>query len=274
METETQLHPELASQVGISQEQKKYDIHPSLQTELEPEEQPQPIEQTIQTEPSVAVEEPVEPQDPKERNWRELRAQAERSKQIEREYKQRDEAHAREIEFYRQQALNKQQEPDDDYRTESEKKLERQMEELRQQVAKNQEETNNANRRAAVSQGENRLLQDYPDIREIVSDENIKRLEYEYPHLYNSVIASSDVYAVGSTAYELILAKGIAQRKATKIQQQSPNRNMPRSASTVAPQAGETPIQRAGNFMGNTIASEDERKALYQEMISSSRNRL
>jgi hypothetical protein len=83
---------------------------------------------------------------------------------------------------------------------------------------------------------------------------------------------------VGSTAYELIIAKGIAARKSNmnsmqNAQNSNQNRNKPRSASTVAPQAGETPIQRAGNFMGNSISSEDERKALWAEMIGASKNR-
>ena len=114
---------------------------------------------------------------------------------------------ARERDFYRQQAEKQsRQEPEEDYHTEDEKKFSREMEELRQQVSKQEQETQKAKQQAAISRAEQRLAQDYPDIRDVVSDENISRLELEYPHLYNSVIASTDVYTVGSAAYEMIIS--------------------------------------------------------------------
>lgn len=288
-ETENQLHPELAFQIGIPQETKKYEVHPSLQVELEAQEEsvsPEPDQAIINTAQQAPQNPPVEqsqekaPETTKDRNWRELRAQTERAKQIEREAQEI----ARERDFYREQAMRNQktQEVDEDYRTETEKKLSKEMEELRALVARQSQETENAKRQSATARAEQRLAQDYPDIREIVTDENIQRLETEFPELYNSVIASSNIYSVGAAAYEMIIAKGIAQRvqksnmnsyENVQKSNTNPNRNRPKSASTVSPQAGETPIQRAGNFMGNSISSEEERKALYAEMIASSRNK-
>ena len=284
---ENQLHPELAFQAGIQQvPQKQYETHPSLIAEVEAEPQVAQEAQPEQEQTDPTVPEPVQSIDiveekrhnDKETNLRELRAQAQRTKQIEREAKEREDALARERDFYREQAMRtqKQQEADEDYRTETEKQLSRQMEELKQQMARQAQETEKAKRQAAVTQAEHRLLQDYPDMREVVTNENIQRLETEYPALYNSVIASNDVYSVGAAAYELIVGKGIAQKKTPLshlAQSSNPNRNKPRSVSTIAPQTGETPIQRAGNFMGNSISSEEERKALYAEMINASRNR-
>ena len=61
---DNQLHPELAYQAGIEQEKKSYDIHPSLQMELDeatqsvPEQEPEPVvEQQVQPEPAPVVQE-------------------------------------------------------------------------------------------------------------------------------------------------------------------------------------------------------------------------
>ncbi len=282
---ENQLHPELAFQAGIPQQQKRYDIHPSLQPEVM--EAPEPVEQEVQAVEEIAEQSPVEQvaqqeeapiaETPKDRDWRAVRQQADEAKALRREA----EAMARERDFYRQQAEKQQiQQPQqDDYRTEYEKQLAHEMAQLRQQVAAQEKETAQAKQQSAIARAEQRLAQDYPDIREVVSDDNIRRLEIEYPHLYNSVIASSDVYTVGSAAYEMIMAKGIYKKPSNTLHQlanqvSTKNASKPRSVSTVAPQTGETPIARAGNFMGNSISSEDERKALYAEMLNASRNRI
>lgn len=280
-----QLHPELAYQAGIPQEQKQFDVHPSLQMELdapEPVEESVEIAQTapIQQEVQETVQEQPEPvqEAPKERDWRAVRAQADEARRL----KHEAEAIARERDFYRQQAerAQKVQQPiEEDYRTDTERQLAQEMAELKSQVAKQREEALKAQQQAVIARAEQRLYADYPDIKEVVSNENIDRLEIEYPHLYNSVIASNDVYNVGSAAYELIKAKGIYKPKANTLNQLAQSSNVarnqakPRSVSTVAPQTGETPIQAANNFMGNSISSDAERKALYAEMVASSRNR-
>lgn len=288
-----QLHPELAFQAGILHEQKQYDVHPSLQMELDaPEEiadnqqitadNQSMIQETVENQTrsiQEMVEIPTQQQESvKDRDWRAMRAQADEAKHLKREA----EAMARERDFYRQQAEKNQkvQQPiEEDYRTDYEKQLAGEMADLKSQVAKQREETLKAQQQSAIARAEQRLYNDYPDIKDVVSDENIKRLELEYPHLYNSVIASSDVYNVGSAAYELIKAKGIYKPQATTLNQIAQSNNVarnqakPRSVSTVAPQTGETPIKQANTFMGNSISSDDERKALYAEMVNSSRNR-
>jgi hypothetical protein len=268
----------IESIVAESSVKKQFDVHPMLQREIIPEED---IQETIistkteennngissvekeQTESSVQENKNTE-----SKNWREVRAQAEEAKQYRREV----ESLERERDFYRQQALQKNKENiQEDYRTDTEKHLYQQMEELKQQLARNTEETEKAKKQASIAHAEQRLQQEYPDIKEVLSEDNVHRLEIEYPHLYKTVTASNDLYSVGAAAYELIVAKGIHSPKKNNIQQlvqsNNPNKNRPRSASTIAPQSGETPIHRAGNFMGNSISSEEERKALWKEMV-------
>lgn len=278
-----QLHPELARQIGIQQERKTYDVHPSLQ--IEQEYGQEAAEESVGTTETVVEALPTAPvvqetravqEDPRERDWRAVRAKADEAKQVAREKEQLE----REIAFYKEQVsrkqYNKPEEDEEDYRTDTEKQLQAEMEELKRLVSQQAKDNHLAKQQAASARAEQRLVQDYPDIREVVSDDNIKRLEFDYPHLYNSVIASSDIYTVGSAAYEMIMAKGIYKKTASNVLNNlsslniSRNSSKPRSASSVSPQAGETPISKASNFMGNSISSEEERKALYAEMVNAS----
>ena len=288
METELspnqELHPEIAFQIGVPQERTHHDIHPSLQAELMPQEQPVVVENQPKIEEEMVenqgnVEEVVQAapiEAPRERDWREVRRQAEEAKMLAREKEQLE----RELNFYRQQQPKQVvTQIEDEYLTDTERRLQREMQELKSQIAAQAQETKQAQQQAAVFKAQQQLRKDYADIDTVVSEENIERLKYEYPHLYNSVVASSDVYSVGASAYELIKAKGIYKAPTNALQQitsGSANRNVnkPKSASTVSPQTGQSPIQQASNFMGQSISSEDERKSLWAEMNAASRNRL
>lgn len=286
----TEMHPDLAFQVGVHQEKKQYDIHPSLQAELdgepqephvaqEPTTEDELVESTESTEDAVVEATETQQESPKDRDWREVRARADEAKHLAREKEQLQ----REVEFYKNQryvAPQAQEPVEDEYATDTEKRLQKEMHELRQQVANQAKETESAKRQAAVSRAEQRLAQDYPDIRDVVSDDNIKRLELDYPSLYNAVVSSSDVYSVGAAAYEMIVAKGIFKKPANTLSQLAQgnsniakNQSKPRSVSTVS--TGESPIKKAANYMtNNTISSDEEAKQLYAEMISSSRGRI
>lgn len=292
---DTQLHPELAYQAGIPQEKKIYDVHPSLQMELDAPQEPvadnlstaeeatednlSTVENSAQDASARTAQAQAVQESPKDRDWRAVRAQADEARQIKRE----SEVIARERDFYREQALNaaksKKESTEEDYRTDYEKHLYEQVEELKQRTERQEKEAQKARQEAATARAEQKLIKDYPDVYEVVSDDNVERLKHEYPHLYNSAIASSDVYSVGSAAYEFIVAKGIYKKPESVLNQLSQtnvarNQSKPKSVSTIAPQSsGDTPIKQASNFMGNSISSEAERKALYEEMVNSSRNR-
>ena len=292
MEEEIQLHPEIAFQAGFSQVNKFHDVHPSLATELQPE--PEVIDdvQKTNTNPEIMVEsqtsevqpvveiqtqhEPL-PEKPQDRQWRQVRAQAEESKILAREKEQLE----REIAFYKQQAQQPQQHKqvvEDEYETDAERKIRLKMAEYEARLAKSEQDTAAAKQQAAIAHGQQRLQADYPDINEVVSNENIERLKYEYPVLYNSVVASNDIYTVGAAAHEMIIAKGIYKKPSNALNQivQSSNiaRNQakPKSVSTISPQGGDTPISKASAFMGNRDSSDEEKKAIWAEMKKYSRN--
>lgn len=280
---ENQLHPELASQIGMEQQNKKYDVHPSLIIEQEVAPEQPPIEQQVQDpEEPVAVpvvEQQVQPapaETPQDRDWRAMRQRAEEARQLARE----KEALERERDFYRQQALKQTTQPQqDDFRTDTEKQLAHEMEQLRAQVAQQARETAEAQRRAATWRAEADLAREYNDFSKVVSKENVDRLEREYPHLFAAATSTSDVYAAGSAAYELIKAKGIYKDQGQSLRQMAQsdtiarNLSKPRSSSSIYPQAGESPIKQANVYQSNTISTDDERKALYAEMLAASRNK-
>lgn len=291
---DNELHPELARETGQVVQQQQYQTHPSLMSDLESQ-QPQtapgldslpPLPSGVQiqqTEPEEeeTIEAAPEPEQapvqesPKDRQWKEVKKKADMAKHLEREKEQLE----REVAFYKEQATKQQQKQhteDDEYLTDSERKMNQRLADIEARALRAEQDARQAQQQAAVSRAQQRLVQDYPDSLEILSDDNIQRLKDEYPHLYNAAIASNDIYSVGATAYELIIAKGIAKRQTSVINPiaQARNNNKPRSASTVRPQSGATPIQQASNFMGNSISSEEERKALYAEMVNSSRNKV
>lgn len=269
---EIELHPEIAQQEGFVQTVQQHEVHPALMAD-EPRVSQQYIEpvaapeQEVEAAPEQEQPVPVVQESPKDRQWRELKASAEQAKR-------EKEQLAREIEIYKDLvAQQKAQEHnhEDDYDTVSERKINERLKAVEARAAQAEKEAQEARRQAAVSRGEQRLLEDYPDIREVVSDANIKRLQDEYPHLYNSVISSNDVYTVGAAAHEMIVAKGIYRKPAMQANNSIVNRNLakPKSASSIAPTSGETPISRAQNFMGASISSEDERRAIWKEMQES-----
>ncbi len=274
-----QLHPMLAEQqVFDAAPQPRYQVHPSLQADLEEtvEEIPEEVEAAPAEQP--VQEQPAQQEDPKDRDWRQVRAKADEARQLARD----KEALERERDFYRQQAMNqqpqKQQAQEEEYLTDSERNLKSQIEELRQQQAKLARETDEAKRQTAVSRAEARLSQDFPDIKTVVSEENVERLKEQFPHLYNAAVASSDVYSVGAAAYEFIMAKGIYKKaKPTNPINQivnNANASKPRSASIANPQSGESPIRQANAFMTQGRANTDEEnKALFADMLAASRNK-
>jgi len=291
---DNELHPELARETGQVIQQQHYQTHPSLMSQMEAQQEPTspsldslpPLPAGIklpQSEPGEIEEFESAPEpelmqvqeSPKDRQWKEVKKKADMAKHLEREKEQLE----REVAFYKEQATKqqtRQHTEDDEYLTDSERKMNQRLADIEARALRAEQDARAAQQQAAVSRAQQRLQQDFPDMSEVLSDDNIQRLKDEYPHLYNAAISSPDVYNVGATAYELIIAKGIAKKQPTAMNPiaQARNNNKPRSASTVRPQSGATPIQQASNFMGNSISSEEERKALYAEMVNSSRNKV
>jgi hypothetical protein len=296
-----QIHPFLAAEAGVVQSKQQYEQHPMLNVEMQPEAQaPEqwpvmervnpdvpvdevqvqqqeqaPVEQQVVAEQpySAAPLQQVQQEDPKQRDWRIVRQRAEEAKQLARE----KEAIERERDFYRQQALNaqqpRQQTQEEEYQTETERRLAARMKELEEQANRQAQQLAAATNQSRVDNAKARLAIDYPDYNQVLTDENIDRLKYEHPALYNAAISSNDPYAVGAAAYEFVVAKNIYQKPKNTLQQMtqgsaSRNAAKPRNAATISPQSyGDSPIRNASTFMSPSMSSDEEKKNLYREML-------
>lgn len=115
---------------------------------------------------------------------------------------------------------------------------------------------------------EAQLRAEYPDIKTVLSDENIALLKDQYPHLAKTLGESNDLYSKAVSAYTMIRKLGIHSDpspfdsdRATAMK----NASKPRSVASVSAQQGDTPLSRANAFANGLTP--DLKKQLHQEML-------
>jgi hypothetical protein len=95
------------------------------------------------------------------------------------------------------------------------------------------------------------LRNKYNDFDSVVSAENLERLKKDKPFLYKSIISNPDLYEKGQAAYDIIknsvfyAEKNRYEDVDKRIEQ---NKNKPRSIANVAPQTGDTPLTKVGDY--------------------------
>lgn len=109
----------------------------------------------------------------------------------------------------------------------------------------------------SVANAEVRLKSQFADFDSVVSRENIEKLAQQKPALYRSIMANQDIYDRGYTAYEMIKSSGIGVNEYAEVDKRiADNREKPRAAAAVAPQMGETPLARVGEYDRRTLSEE------------------
>jgi len=126
-----------------------------------------------------------------------------------------------------------------------------------------------ANLREAAHQTalEKELLKVHKDFDEVVSDENIKKLEELNPRKFRVIKNSNaDLYDKGLEAYEAIMALGIHENDEFREERQVAEKNLakPRPLISGASQRGDTPLSNANAFANGL--TKDLQKKLWQEM--------
>ena len=108
---------------------------------------------------------------------------------------------------------------------------------------------------------EMRLKSQFNDFDNVVTNENLRKLQQQKPALYRTILANPDLYDKGYTAYELIKNSGIASNNNNDYEdvdrRVAQNQSKPRSASNVAPQVSESPLGEVTNI-GRRIISEKQ----------------
>jgi hypothetical protein len=217
-----------------------------------------PVEET-----SNPVETPTDNTRVENPNWRRMREQ---NKELERK--------VAEMESYLKQSqkppepVEEDYEPNDDDITEGRhyKALKKQVRSLNEAIVKERQERD----KLIV---ESRLRANYPDIFKVVTKDNLEALGEAEPELVQSITTSSDMYAQYAAAYKLIKKLGVGSQDPHLEDKARAQKNMakPKSAATVAPRLGESPLAEAERF-ANGLTS-DLQAQLLKEMEEAISNR-
>ena len=125
----------------------------------------------------------------------------------------------------------------------------------------------------ALQTAEIRLKAEYPDITEIVTQENLKDLDYIRPDLYETIMYNPDVYKRGKIAREMIQNYVLNQKYTEQEKRINDNRGRPRSAASVSPQQGtETPLTRLNDY-DRRILTEERKEQLRRQVAEAKRFR-
>lgn len=119
---------------------------------------------------------------------------------------------------------------------------------------------------------EHKIKAQYPDFYEVVSSENVQRLQDEYPEILATLRSSKDLYAQGVSAYTMIKKLGIVPDDGmASLNRIKVNTVKPRTAASISTQRGETPLAKANPFAEGLTP--ELKAALLKEMNDSVRNK-
>jgi hypothetical protein len=216
--------------------------------DVTPENQPQVAEVTPVNQP-----EPVKIDSNKEYNMRVMRERAMKAEQ-----------RAQELERALQTKLaTKEEEPDDDSLVE--KRHLRKYDSEIGKVTAELESTKKKLEQFTNSSIEMHLRSKFNDFDTIVTDENMERLAREKPAMYRSILSNPDLKDKGETAYEAIVTYLQPGKFSEQEKKLAENKAKPKNAATVAPQASDSPLARAGDY-DRRILTEERKAELRKEM--------
>ena len=121
---------------------------------------------------------------------------------------------------------------------------------------------------------EARLRANYPDLFNVVTKENMELLSEIEPDLVASIISSPNTYSQHVSAYKLIKKYSIGTQDPYADDKARAQKNMakPKSAATVAPRQGESPLSDADRFSRGLTS--DLQAQLLKEMEDAISNRV
>lgn len=151
------------------------------------------------------------------------------------------------------------------------KHLKKYVRNLKQELKNTKKQFEEYNQQHALNQAEIKLKNQFNDFDSVVSKENLESLQQQKPVLYRTILANSDIYDRGYVAYELIKNSGILSDQYQELDKKvEENRSRPRSAATAAPQSGDTPLTRVGDY-DRRILSEDRKEQLRKQVEEAKR---
>lgn len=153
------------------------------------------------------------------------------------------------------------------------KHLKKYVKNLKQELRNTKKQFEEYNQQNALTQAEMRLKNQFNDFDSVVTKENLEKLASQKPSLYRTILSNPDVYDKGYAAYELIKHSGIIADQYHELDKRvEENRMKPRSAANAAPQSGDTPLARVGDY-DRRILSEERKDQLRRQVEEAIRNK-
>lgn len=167
-----------------------------------------------------------------------------------------------------------QEEPDDfDFQIEDDALLEgKHAKKLVQELKKVKKELRSYHSQTSETAVEAKIKSNFPDFTDVVSQQNVARLNSEFPEIAQTLRDTPDIYNKAAAAYSIMKRFGIYKdtsydedkMKAVK------NAQKPRPVASVSPQQGDSPLSKANAF-ANGLNKELQKKLL-EEMNAARRN--
>jgi hypothetical protein len=115
---------------------------------------------------------------------------------------------------------------------------------------------------------ERSLTAQYKDLYQVLSHENLRRLEMEEPEIAASIAANPDVYSAKVAAYKQIKKLGIAEESFNnqRVQERlAQNSQRPKNPAALAPRQGSQALQAAPATTGFSETITDDMAARYRK---------
>lgn len=268
--------PELANiesvaEVVLEPELSVEEVEESSNQEIVPIEEIIEEEQVEQIKP-VAKAKPTPSESFKQ--LKDAKEQQERGRQLAERERDDYARRLRELEA-KNQPQQKQPEPEEDYNININpddlvegkhlSKFDRKIQKLEQQLKQYEQ-------KASATAIDSRIRSQYPDFDSVVSKDNIEILRQNYPEIYQTLNASTDLYSTAVSAYTMIKRFGIIPDESYKadVERAQKNAMKPRPLASVSPQQGESPLTKANAFANGLTP--DLQKQLYKEMLEAKKN--
>lgn len=255
-------------------DEKIYDVHPDLSSPTaEPE--VQAVEEEVQEQPLLQQDALPEPQAQSRDDHPNFRAlKAERERERERAERERDRADRVEAELRRLTTIQQTQEPeerlsDEDFATgKSLSRLEKKQQQEIQRLRQEQQEFN-------VKMIDSMLLARYPDIRKVMSNDNISRFAQDEPEIAQGLGNIRDYESQVTATYKALKKFGTPESEVYMQPAQDnyerdrakviANKAKPKSLASIPHNTGDTPLARANAFAQDD--SEEARMREYTKMM-------
>lgn len=229
------------------------------------------IEDTTQQEVDNSNEEVVQKQETgQQKHFRELRQKMERMQ------RERDEAlnYIKNIEAKATVNSSSNSNDDEDFSLDPDAIAEgKHISRVNNKIKKLEDQLRNYQQQSHESVTEAKLKAKYNDFDRIVSQDNVEVLRKSYPEIWATINSTPDLYNKAVSAYTLIKELRLVPDDSFDEDKMAVQRNVakPRPLTSVSPQQGGSPLERANAFANGL--TEDLKDQLRKEMELARRNR-